>query len=110
MNSLLNVTYKLVKLISLTHVKKMHVEIGIDPSTPDKKKRPPNKAFMDQLALKKWIKEKLAGDKLNYIAMGKPVSILYNANDKNVEKAKKNFDKTSFMKDYNDAMDKRAKK
>ena len=69
----------------------------------EKKKRTPNKAFMDMVNLKKWIKEKLSSEDLNFITLSKPVSALYKANDKNLEKAKKNFDKTSFMKDYREA-------
>ena len=60
---------------------------------------------MDMIALKKWLREdKLKSKNLSYILMGKPVSILYNDNNKSVEKAKKNFDEAKFMKDYNEAV------
>lgn len=70
----------------------------------EKKKRKPNKAFMDMVALKKWLREdELKSENLNYILMGKPVSILYNKNNKSVKQSKNNFNKKEFMEHYREA-------
>jgi hypothetical protein len=70
----------------------------------DKKKRAPNDYMVKLIALKAYIKNKLSNENLNNVgAMSKAAAKVLGDNDRDVEKAKKNFDVSSFMKDYNSA-------
>jgi len=67
-------------------------------------KRAPNDYIIKLTALKAYIKTKLPNEVLNNVgAMSKAGAKVLNENDRDVEKAKKNFNPTSFMKDYNSA-------
>lgn len=61
----------------------------------------PGHSFVGDLCLlKKFIKEQLPDEKLHYIPMSAPASILLRNNDRNLEKAKLAFDATTFIKEY----------
>lgn len=67
-------------------------------------KRAPNDYMVKLIALKAFIKNKLSGENLNNVgAMSKAAAKVLGDNDRDVDKAKKNFDESSFMKDYNAA-------
>jgi len=67
-------------------------------------KRAPNDYIIKLTALKKHIKDKLPNEILNNVgAMSKAAAKVLNANDRDTEKAKKNFNATSFLKDYTSA-------
>ena len=68
------------------------------------KKRAPNRYIIDLTALRAFIKTKLPNETLNNVgAMSKAASKILSGNDKDLDKAKKAFDSSSFMKDYNSA-------
>lgn len=68
------------------------------------KKRAPNDYIIKLTALKAHIKSKLPNETLNNVgAMSKAAAKVLNENDRDVEKAKKNFNSSNFMKDYNAA-------
>lgn len=67
-------------------------------------KRPPSDYIIKLTELKKHIKTKLPNENLNNVgAMSKAAAKLLSDNDRDTEKAKKNFNATSFLKDYNTA-------
>jgi len=69
-----------------------------------KKKRKPNNFMIDLSALRSFIKSKLPNETLNNVgAMAKAASKLLTDNGKDIEKAKKDFDSSTFMKEYNSA-------
>jgi hypothetical protein len=53
--------------------------------------------------LKAFVKSKLPGEDLNFIAMSKPIAGMLKAANNDLDRAKKNFDSTNFMKEYNSA-------
>jgi hypothetical protein len=82
--------------------RKMKREAG--EGSTDKKKRAPNQYIVDLTALRAHIKSKLPNENLNNVgAMSKAAAKILSANDRDVDKAKKNFKATSFMRDYNTA-------
>lgn len=66
----------------------------------------------DSLKLKAFIKENIDDPKKinNVGAMSSAAAKLLKDNDRDLEKAKKNFNKSSFMRDYNEAKDKIEKR
>lgn len=85
-----------------------HIESA---ASGEKKKRPMNKFMKDSLDLKKYIKTKIDEKKINNVgAMSSAAAKLLKDNDKDLEKAKKNFNAETFMDDYNAAVKKQAEK
>jgi len=69
-----------------------------------KPKRAPNQYIIDLTTLRAYIKNKLPGETLNNVgAMSKAASKILSGNDKDIEKAKKAFKSSSFMRDYKSA-------
>lgn len=66
----------------------------------DGEKKQKEQYTKDARELKTFIMGQLPKEKLNYIAMSKPVSILLKDNNGDVAEAKKNFDAGEFMKQY----------
>ena len=67
----------------------------------EKKKKVPHKSFLDMIALKAFIKSKLPNETLNNMgALSTVVAKLMRDNDKDLDKAKKTFNSSSFLKDY----------
>jgi hypothetical protein len=70
----------------------------------EKAKRAPNDYMVKAIALKAWIKNKLSGENLNNVgALSSAAAKVLSANDRDLEKCKKNFDESSFLKDYKSA-------
>ena len=70
----------------------------------EKKTRGANQYILDLTALRAHIKNKLPDETLNNVgAMSKAAAKILSGNDKDLEKAKKNFNSASFLKDYNTA-------
>ena len=79
-------------------------KIGRPEGGDGKKKRGANQYIIDLTALRAHIKNKLPDETLNNVgAMSKAAAKILSGNDKDLEKAKKNFNSASFLKDYNTA-------
>lgn len=75
-----------------------------DGEDGEKKKRAPNQYIVDLTALRAYIKGKVPNENLNNVgAMSKAASVVLAKNNRDLEQAKKNFNASSFMRDYNTA-------
>ena len=64
--------------------------------------RPVNQYFKTANELRVFVKKQIPEESFNVVsAMSKAMAKVINANDRDIDKIKKNFDKAAFLKDYN---------